>query len=512
MGGVSFALAVFRYTPASCFKSVLEKSFKLISFHSQYFSFSVNKCQFFLIYDKILCKDIYDNIMSDKQLQNLRDQINELDNKMLDLLDRRSHIVSEIGKFKNKTKGVVDENRELEILDRLVTLSKGKYSKDSIIRIWRELFEASTRLQMNSDSPIPIKRSIESISIYKGGKATIASIERIDGQKNIIKLSSNENAFGPSQKIFSLTLDHDLNLYPEISGITLREEIAKLNKLERDQIVLGCGSDETLLFAALSFCQFGDEIIHAEHGFEMYPIIAKVVGAVSKLAKEVDYKVSVHSICDQLTPATKLIYIANPNNPSGSYLSKQEIRDLMSRIPNHVVVVLDGAYAEYVMEEDYDIDFSLVKEFDNIILTRTFSKVYGLAGIRLGWCYSSPRIASILSRVKGPFNTNTLAQKIAITALQDQDHIMMVIRENKKNKEWFEAELRKLNIKFFPSYANFTFIESSKDNVKRMSETLLKNGIIVRQLDSYNLPYCLRITIGTMEDMKKTIAVLESIT
>ena len=449
--------------------------------------------------------------MVNKELQKLRFQINEIDNKMLDFIDQRSSIVKEIGKFKDKTKGIVDENREQSILDRLITLSKGEYSKDSIIRIWRELFEASTRLQLNTKSPIVTKRSIENISIYKGGKATISSAERIDGQKNIIKLSSNENVFGPSKKILSLNLKDNLNLYPEISGITLRKEIAKLHKLESDQIVLGCGSDEILLFAALSFCQFGDEIIHAKHGFEMYPIIAKVVGAVSKLAKEEDYKISVQSICDQITPATKLIYIANPNNPSGSYLSKKEIRDLMLKIPSHIVVVLDGAYAEYVMEIDYDIDFSLVKEFNNIILTRTFSKAYGLAGIRLGWCYTSSGIASILSRVKGPFNTNTLAQKIAIIALQDPDHIMMVVEENKKNKEWFEKELTKLNIKFFPSYANFSFIESSKDNAKKMSETLLKNGIIVRQLDSYNLSHCLRITIGTMKEMQKTISVLESI-
>ena len=183
----------------------------------------------------------------------------------------------------------------------------------------------------------------------------------------------------------------------------------------------------------------------------------------------------------------------------------------MTKIPSHVVVVLDGAYAEYVMEEDYDKDFSLVKEFDNIILTRTFSKAYGLAGIRLGWCYASPRVASILSRVKGPFNTNTFAQKMAIIALQDQDHIMMVVKENKKNKEWFEGELTKLNIKLFPSYANFSFIETSNDNAKKMSKILLKNGIIIRQLDSYNLSHCLRITIGTMEDMQKTIAVLKSV-
>jgi len=447
--------------------------------------------------------------MTGKKLDILRDQINNLDNQMLDILDRRSHVVTEIGRLKDQSKGVVDVNREQEVLDRLVALSKGKYSKDSIIRIWRELFEASSKLQLNSDSVIETKRSIENISVYQGGKATISSIERIDNQTNVIKLSSNENAFGPSKKIFSITMDNNLNRYPEISGITLRNEIAKLHKIEKDQIILGCGSDETLLFAAQSFCQFGDEIIHAEHGFELYPIIAKVVGAVSKLAKEKDYQISVQSICDQLTPATKLIYIANPNNPSGTYLSKKEIRDLMSKIPPHVILVLDGAYAEYVTEKDYDIDFSLVNEFENIILTRTFSKAYGLAGIRLGWCYASQRVSSILARVKGPFNTSTIAQKIAFIALQDQDHVNMVVKENKKNKKWFEEELKKLNIKFFPSYANFSFLKLSENDAKKISDILLKNGIIIRQLDSYNLPHCLRITIGTMVDMQKTIEVLK---
>ena len=236
-----------------------------------------------MIYDNIICKDIL-NIMTDNNLINLRGKINELDSRMLDLIDKRSQIVTEIRKFKDKNKSVVDSDREQEILDRLLSQSQGLYSKDSIIRIWRELFEASSRLQEQSSLAITTKRSIENIEIYKGGKATIASSKRIDGQTNVVKLSSNESAFGPSQKILSSTWNHNLNRYPEISGITLREEIAKLHQLEKDQIILGCGSDETLLFAALSFCQSGDEIIHAEHGFEMYPIIAKVIGAISKLA------------------------------------------------------------------------------------------------------------------------------------------------------------------------------------------------------------------------------------
>ena len=450
--------------------------------------------------------------MNQKEITNLRNQINELDNKLLRLLDKRSNIVTKIGKFKDKSLGIIDESREQSILDRLLLLSEGKYSKDTIIRIWRELFEASSRLQVKTKSKInSATRSIESIPIYTGGKALISSEQREDGKTNIIKLSSNENLFGPTKKIQSLNYQENLNLYPEISGITLRKEIARFHQLEVDQIILGCGSDEILLFAAMAFCKFGDEIIHAEHGFEMYPIISKVVGAVSKLAKEKDYKVSVQSICDQLTPATKLIYLANPNNPSGSYMSKTEIRSLMSKIPKNVVVLIDGAYAEYVMEKDYDADFSLIKEFENIIITRTFSKAYGLASIRLGWCYCSSRVSLILNKVKGPFNTNLIAQKLAIIALKDQDHVSLVVRENKKNKEWFESELKKLKIKIFPSYANFTFIESTIEKASEMTENLLKNGIIIRPLNSYNLPNCLRITIGSLEDMKKTISVLKKI-
>ena len=443
--------------------------------------------------------------MLEKKLKILRNKINDLDNQIIDILDVRSNVVTEIGKLKDRSKGVVDENREQEVLDRLIALSKGKYSKSSIIRIWRELFEASSKLQLRSKSHINAKRSIEKIKIYKGGKS------RINGFSKVLKLSSNENPFGPSKKInHHIDINH-LNRYPEINGETLRKELAKLHKIKSEQIVLGCGSDETLLFAALAFCQPGDEIVHAEHGFEMYSIISKVIGAVAKKAKEKNYQISVQSICEQITPATKLIYIANPNNPTGTYLSKKQIRELMSNIPKNIILVLDGAYAEFVERDDYDAGFSIVKEFDNIILTRTFSKAYGLAGIRLGWCYSSLKVASILNRVKGPFNTNSLAQKIAIDSLKDKKHLKMVVSENKKNKIWFERELYRLEIKTIPTYANFSFIESTNNKAKIIANSLEKKGILIRQLDSYNLPNCLRISIGKKNDMKKIIKILENI-
>jgi len=448
--------------------------------------------------------------MTDKKLKELRQKINDVDDKILDLLAQRADVVSEIGIYKDTNQPVVDLDREQTILNRLLDKTKGEYSKDTIIRIWRELFQASTKLQMSSDSPIHTKRSIDSIKIYTGGKASV------QGKSNIIKLSSNENSLGPSSNITEIVnlknITNSLHRYPEISGLTLRKEIAQLHNIDPHRIVLGCGSDENLLFAALSFCKDGDEIIQAEHGFEMYPIIAKIVGATSKYAKEDSrYQVSIESICNQVTEATKLIYLANPNNPTGTYLKRSKIVKLMQSLPQQVVVVLDGAYAEYVIEKDYDKGFSLVDEFQNIVITRTFSKSYGLAGLRIGWCYASSYVASILNKVKGPFNTTFVSQEIAIEALKDQDHINRVANINFEVKKWFENELKNLKIKTMPSVANFSFLETTQDQAEKIANHLLENGILVRQLDSYNLPHCLRITIGTKTEMEITINTLKKL-
>ena len=276
--------------------------------------------------------------------------------------------------------------------------------------------------------------------------------------------------------------------------------------------MLGCGSDETLLFAALAFCQDGDEIIHAEHGFEMYSIITKIVGATSKLIKEdKNYKVTVNSILEQVSPSTKIIYLANPNNPTGTYLARSEINEILNKLPKNIIMVLDGAYAEYVTKDDYDNGFSLVDQFDNIILTRTFSKAYGLAGLRLGWCYTSKKVATILNKVKGPFNTQSLSQEMAIIALEDKEYLDQIVKNNQEVKDWFESELKKINIKTNPSEGNFTFVEMTEEEVKNISAHLANMGIIVRELDSYGLPNCLRITIGTKEEMEATIHALKQI-
>ena len=448
--------------------------------------------------------------MDNQKLELLRDNINSLDDKILELLRERAEIVMAIGEQKKSFTNVVDYEREQKVLDRILQTTKAKYSKDSIVRIWREIFHASTKLQEKDKSIIDTKRSINSINVYKGGKSSIS------GKNNIIKLSSNENSYGPSHKVLekinSQKIFLNLHRYPSIDGVKLRDKLAIINKLKADQIVLGCGSDETLLFAALAFCQDGDEIIHAQHGFEMYSIITKIVGATSKLVREDEnYKVSISSILDQVTASTKIIYLANPNNPTGTYLNRNEILDLLNRLPKNILLVLDGAYAEYVTNEDYDKGFSLVEQFENIIITRTFSKAYGLAGLRLGWCYSSKKVATILNKVKGPFNTQSLSQEMAMLALDDKEHLNKIIKSNKEIKTWFENELNKMKIKTRLSEGNFTFVEMTNVLANKISDHLANSGIIVRQLDSYGLPNCLRITIGTKAEMEATINSLKNL-
>ena len=447
--------------------------------------------------------------MKNEELEFLREKINLIDDEILTLLSNRSEIVLQIGKHKNE-KEVLDLEREQKILDRLITKSKGAYSKDTIIRLWREIFQSSERLQNVTNSDIHAKRSIESISIYKGGKSVL------DTKKKIIKLSSNENPYGPSPKIIEVLetqfLKKNLNRYPEIDGVTLRKEISRRFSLNYERIILGSGSDEILLFAALGFCKDGDEILHAAHGFEMYSIVSKVVGAVPKKIKEdQNFEINIDTIINSITESTKVIYIASPNNPTGTYLSKSKIKNLLKKIGKNIIVVIDGAYVEYVQKEDYDKGFSLCDEFDNLILTRTFSKAYGLAALRIGWCYTSQKVADIIKKIKPPFNTTSMSQAIAIKALEDSKYIDKIVKLNSEVKNWFESELKSLNIKTKITEGNFSLIETSNDGAVKISNHLAKDGIIVRNLDSYNLPNFLRVSIGTKEEMEKTINSLKNL-
>ncbi len=379
--------------------------------------------------------------MKNKELDNLRSKINNIDDEILSLLSNRSKIVLEIGKHK-KDNSVVDLDREQKILDRLSSKFTGSYPKDTIVRLWREIFQSSEKLQKLTKENIQSKRSIENINVYKGGKA------KLNNNKRVIKLSSNENPYGASPKAIELletkNINHDLHRYPEIDGSSLREAIAKNFSIDSNRIILGSG-------------------LHANHGFEMYSIVSKVVGAVPKKIKEdVNFNLNIENLIDQTNDATKVIYIASPNNPTGTYLSRDQLVKLMNSISKNIIVVIDGAYVEYVQKDDYDKGFSLTDEYENIILTRTFSKTYGLAALRVGWCYTSQKIADIINKIKPPFNTTTISQSLAIKALEDKEHIENSVKLNSEIKDWFEKELKLLNIKTRQTEGNFTLIETSE--------------------------------------------------
>ena len=446
--------------------------------------------------------------MKEKGLESLRKEIDSIDDQLLDLILKRTSIVDQVGVIKKNSLDVVDKKRESEVISRLLSLHKGNFSKDSIIRIWREIFNTSANIQLKNNNLLNPKRGINSIKLYKGG------ISKVTGIDNLIKLSSNESPFGPSQKAVKAYEDasSSLSRYPELTADSLQGVIAKKHNLNPDQIISGTGSDEVLIFTVLTFCSPGDEIIHAKHGFEMYPIMTKYAGAESILASEIDYKISINSVIENITDATKVIFIANPNNPTSTYLNHNELRTLMNQVPSNIVVVIDMAYAEFADADDYDNTFALADEYSNVLITRTFSKAYSLAGLRLGWGYGSKNLINMIKKMRAPFNLPPGAIAAGIAALDDDEHLNKVVKHNSNIKSWFVDELNNLGFKAYETQANFVFViipEKTNQNASLVNDFLLSKGIATRYLLSYGIGNALRITLGTQEELKKTIEMLK---
>lgn len=339
---------------------------------------------------------------------------------------------------------------------------------------------------------------LSDIKSYKPGKA------KLDNRK-VIKLSSNENALGASPKAQTAYQNHnsDLFRYADGSCQQLREKLAEINNINADQIVCGAGSDEIIALLTQAFAKEGDEIIYSEHGFLMYPISAKRVGAKAIKVKETNLKADIDNILDAINEKTKIIFIANPNNPTGSYLEESEILKLIDKTPKNILIVLDHAYEEFCDEvKNYPNAIELVDKHENIVTTRTFSKIYGLASLRLGWCYSSEYIADILNKIRGPFNVGGPAQAAGIEALNDKEFLIKSKEHNKKWLKFFFDEFKGDNsIKTHPSVANFILFDfGDETKCQKANQILLDNGIILREMSAYGLPNCLRATIGTEEE------------
>jgi len=343
-------------------------------------------------------------------------------------------------------------------------------------------------------------KNLRNINIYQGG------ISSIPGKKNIVKVSSNESPFGPTSGVKKAISESRLktNKYPDGNCSELKEAISNNFNIKNTNIFIGNGSDEILSIACQLFLNKGDEVIIPKHSFLMFEIYSKISGGIVKRSATKNLKIDLESLFKSITKKTKIIFIAQPNNPTGFYLSKKDLAKLIKKVPKKVIIIIDGAYAEYMTDNDYSNGLEFAKKNKNVIATRTFSKIYGLASLRLGWCYASSNIVSSMNKVRGPFNVNQIAQIAGVHALRDRKHI---IKSKKHNELWLarmNKELSRLPIKVYDSRANFLLIDVGKSVVK-LNKYLLSKSIIIRLLNNYNLPTCMRISIGTINENKKVL-------
>lgn len=335
---------------------------------------------------------------------------------------------------------------------------------------------------------------------------------KVEGIAEPVKMSSNESAFGPSDKALTALQSRtaeNLLRYPDPGSIELREAIADIHSLDADKIICGTGSDEILTLLIHTFAGPGDEVIYSQYGFMVYPIQTRAVGATGIAVPNKNWAADIDGILEAVTEDTKLIFIDNPNNPTGAYNPWPEIERLHAALPDHVVLVLDAAYAECATAEDYNAGAELVERADNVIMTRTFSKMYALAGLRVGWGYGAPGIIDVLNRVRMPFNVCSPGQPAAVEAVKDQEHLTASVEFNNKWREWLTAELRGLGLTVVDSQTNFVLAEFPQGNkcALECNDFLTSRGYLVRALPP--LPDHLRISIGTEEQNQGVIALIK---
>ena len=345
------------------------------------------------------------------------------------------------------------------------------------------------------------------IQAYVPGKSSAPGVDKV------YKLSSNETPLGPSPRAiaaYKAVADH-LEDYPDGGATALREAIGRAYGLDPARIVCGTGSDELLNLLAHAYLGPGDEAIHTTHGFLVYPIATLGSGATPVVAAEKDYTADVDSILAKVTERTKLVFLANPNNPTGTYVPFDEVKRLHQALPKNVLLVIDAAYAEYVRRNDYESGIELVATSDNVVMTRTFSKIYGLAALRLGWLYAPAHVTDALNRIRGPFNVNAAAIAAGVAAIQDVAHVERSRQHNETWLAWLVAEISKLGLKVTPSVGNFILIhfpETKGKTAKDADALLTSRGLVLRAVGAYHLPHALRMSVGTEEANRLVVKTL----
>lgn len=354
---------------------------------------------------------------------------------------------------------------------------------------------------------LPYRDVLNDISPYVPGKP-ISDVQRELGLTEVIKLASNENPYGCSKNVEKVLKNFlsDIALYPDGNATVLREKLAEKHGLKPEQFIFGAGSNEIITFIAQVFLNPGDESIYADPSFTWYETAVKMSGATGVTIPLKDYVHDLEAMKNAITDKTKVIWICNPNNPTGTIVTTQQLDDFLRSVPGHIVVVLDEAYYEYAKGENYPETVPLLEKYPNLIILRTFSKAYGLASLRVGYGMASGEIISYLNRIRPPFNVNTLAQMAAVAALDDQDFVQNTVNETKKGLNFLYNAFDGLNLRYVRSYTNFIWVET-KLSSKELFEKLLRKGVIIRPF----MGNWVRITVGTHEENNKLISALKEV-
>jgi histidinol-phosphate aminotransferase len=354
--------------------------------------------------------------------------------------------------------------------------------------------------------------NIRAIAPYQGGKP-ISELAREMGlnEIDIVKLASNENPLGMSPKA-QMALEeaiYEIARYPDGNSFALRDAVSQKYQVKPDQIVFGNGSNDILELAARAFLTAGDEVIYSQHAFAVYPLVTQAAGATGIIVPAVDFGHDLDGFSKAITPKTKLIFVANPNNPTGTLISKAVLKDFLQKVPKNIVVVLDEAYDEYLSVAHKSEAIKWLAEFENLIISRTFSKAYGLAGLRVGFGLMHTALADLMNRVRQPFNVNSLAQVAATVSLQDEDFVERSYAVNQAGMSQITQGLTKLGLSFIPSFGNFVSFKVT--NASAVNQALLKQGVIVRPVANYEMPDYLRVSIGLFSENARFLEVLEQI-
>jgi histidinol-phosphate aminotransferase len=359
---------------------------------------------------------------------------------------------------------------------------------------------------MSATRPQP-RPGVLDIKAYVPGKSSAPGVEKV------FKLSSNETPLGASPKAIAAyrAAADTLHDYPDGSATELREAIGRVFGLDPARIVCGSGSDELLNLLADAYLEAGDEAIHTTHGFLVYPIATLGSGAKPIVAPEKNFTADVDALLAAVTPKTRIVFLANPNNPTGTYIPFDEVKRLHAGLRPEILLVLDAAYADYVRKNDYEAGIELVATTENTVMCRTFSKIHGLAALRLGWLYGPAHVVDALNRIRGPFNVSTAAIVAGIAAIQDAAHVQKSVAHNAQWLEWLTSEIGKLGLDVTPSVGNFLLIHfpDAKGRSARDADAFLSaRGLILRQVAAYQLPNALRMTVGSEEANRRTVGAL----